>query len=107
MRSKSADTESEALMPRSARGEAGGTEIRRLHVELAAWGDELSRREAEIKVSENPESIEELARLRTEVAMQAEQLRGIVELLRRGLRDADVSKVPRLIEEEAEGEEDD
>lgn len=38
--------------------------------------------------------------------MQAEQLRGIVELLRRGLRDADVSKVPRLIEEEGEEEDD-
>jgi len=89
--------------PRSA----GGTEIRRLHAELAAWGDELQRREREIKGSENPESYEELKRLRNEVAMQAEQLRSIVELLRRGLREADVSKlVPRLLEADEEAEED-
>jgi len=84
---------------------AGGPEIRRLHAELAAWGDELEKREAVIKNQDGHESKEELSRVRTEVAMQADQLCGIVEMLRRGLREADVSEVPRLIE--GENEEDD
>lgn len=88
---------------------SGPSEMRRLQAELQAWGDELKRREAEIECSENPESAEEILHLRSEVAMQAEQLRGIVGLLRRGLREADIHRVPpRLLEneeEEAEKEE--
>lgn len=82
----------------AAEGTPGGRrEIRRLRAELSAWGDELQRREAEI--ARSAESGEELTLLRSEVAQQAESLRRIVELLRRGLREADLKQSSRSAED--------
>lgn len=93
-----ADTRSSAERPASPhpRTRDGLREISKLHSELAAWGDELRRREEEIQDNSTDEvaAAEQLTHLHAEVVAQVGQLCRIVELLRRGLREASVSPPP-------------